>query len=187
MAVAGRNHFQLPYNQRRPCLSPSPCTRYACLHSSTTFPCAVTGAKKHRPALGPVPRAASADRALNDEDGISLGTMKLPLDIDIPRFENLLFQWANSLCQGANLPLPVPLKVDKIQGGVRLGFIKLEDGKTEVCVHIDCLVFPATERSGPVFRAVRNGPLKGKAPPGEQRIMRSLLQALQISVDVARL
>lgn len=28
----------------------------------------------------------------SDEDGISLGTMKLPLDTDIQRFETLLFQ-----------------------------------------------------------------------------------------------
>ncbi|KAB2013345.1 hypothetical protein ES319_D09G150600v1 [Gossypium barbadense] len=45
------------------------------------------------------------------ENGVSLGTMKLPSNTDIQRFETLLFQWANSLCQGANLPLPVPLKV----------------------------------------------------------------------------
>ncbi|KAK4708775.1 hypothetical protein R3W88_029700 [Solanum pinnatisectum] len=52
--------------------------------------------------------------SLNDqdyEDGVSLGTMKLPKDIDLAIFETLLFQWANSLCQGAILPLPVPLKV----------------------------------------------------------------------------
>ncbi|XP_062112723.1 uncharacterized protein LOC133823886 [Humulus lupulus] len=122
------------------------------------------------------------------EDGVSLGTMKLPLDTDFQRFELLLFQWANSLCQGANLPLPVPLKIDKIAGGARLGFITIEDGgKTEVLVYIDCLVFPATESSGPLFRAIRNGPKKDNPPPGEPRIMRSLLQALQKSVEIARL
>ncbi|MED6182150.1 hypothetical protein PIB30_025867 [Stylosanthes scabra] len=122
-----------------------------------------------------------------DDDGVSLGTMKLPLDIDLQRFDSLLFQWANSLCQGANLPLPVPLKVDKIAGGARLGFITIDDGKTEVLVHIDCVVSPATENSAPVFRATRNGPMKDNAPPGEPRIMRSLLQALQKSVEIARL
>ncbi|KAK9170374.1 hypothetical protein Syun_002514 [Stephania yunnanensis] len=122
--------------------------------------------------------------------GSSLGTMKLPSDTDIPRFETLLFQWANSLCQGANLPLPVPLKVDKIKGGVRLGFIIIGDGKTEVPVYIDCLVCPARaddKASRPFFRAVRNGPKRDEAPPGEPRIMRSLLQALQKSVEIARL
>ncbi|XP_008806100.3 uncharacterized protein LOC103718878 [Phoenix dactylifera] len=121
----------------------------------------------------------------DDDDGVSLGTMKLPPNTDIARFETLLFQWANSLCQGANLPLPVPLKVDKVEGGARLGFINVDDGKTEVCVYIDCLVFPATDDSGPLFRASRNGPMKDRAPPGEQRIMRSLLQALQKSVQIA--
>ncbi|XP_030531848.1 uncharacterized protein LOC115741943 isoform X3 [Rhodamnia argentea] len=48
-----------------------------------------------------------------DDDGVSLGTMKLPPDTDLQRFETLLFQWANSLCQGANLPLPMPLKVGR--------------------------------------------------------------------------
>ncbi|KAJ0969707.1 hypothetical protein J5N97_022584 [Dioscorea zingiberensis] len=118
-------------------------------------------------------------------------SVSLPLhhskDVDVARFETLLFQWANSLCQGANLPLPVPLKVDKIKGGARLGFIRVDDGKTEVRVYIDCLVFPATESSGPLFRAIRNGTLKEQAAPGEPRIMRSLLQALQKSVEIAKL
>ncbi|XWS56019.1 hypothetical protein CRYUN_Cryun09bG0050600 [Craigia yunnanensis] len=120
------------------------------------------------------------------EDGVSLGTVKLPSNTDLLRFETLLFQWANSLCQGANLPLPVPLKIDKIPGGARLGFITIGDGKTEVLVYIDCLVFPATDGSGPIFRAIRNGPLKDQSPPGEPRIMRSLLQALQKSIEIAR-
>ncbi|KAJ4830118.1 hypothetical protein Tsubulata_001332 [Turnera subulata] len=118
------------------------------------------------------------------EDGVSLGTLKLPSNTNLDRFETLLFQWANSLCQGANLPLPVPLKVDKIAGGARLGFISIDDGKTEVLVYIDCLVFPASGGSGPIFRAIRNGPLKDKSPPGEPRIMKSLLAALQKSVAI---
>ncbi|OMP11987.1 hypothetical protein COLO4_03547 [Corchorus olitorius] len=102
------------------------------------------------------------------EDGIQLGTMKLPSNTDLQRFETLLFQ------------------VDKIPGGARLGFITIGDGKTEVMVYIDCLVFPATDASGPIFRAIRNGPSKDQSPPGEPRIMRSLLQALQKSVEIAR-
>ncbi|KAI3987137.1 hypothetical protein MKX01_036927 [Papaver californicum] len=123
----------------------------------------------------------------DSEDGVSLGTMKLPANIDIPRFESLLFQWANSLCQGANLPLPYPLKVDKISGGARLGFITIgNSGETEVLVYIDCLVFPSTDGSGPVFRAIRNGGAKDQSPPGEPRIMRSLLEALKKCVEIAR-
>ncbi|GAA0149389.1 hypothetical protein LIER_08574 [Lithospermum erythrorhizon] len=123
-----------------------------------------------------------------DDDGVSLGTMKLPLDTDLARFETLLFQWANSLSQGANVPLPMPLKVDKIPGGARLGFITVGDGKTEVDVYIDCLVFPAIDNAiPPMFRAIRNGPSKDQSPPGESRIMRSLLGALQKSVEIARL
>ncbi|XP_058204868.1 uncharacterized protein LOC131318869 isoform X2 [Rhododendron vialii] len=145
--------------------------------------------------LTPAPRAlpgnkgggSAADEDDNDDDGVSLGTMKLPLDTDLPRFETLLFQWANSLFQGANLPLPVPLKVDKIPGGARLGFITIGDGSvTEVLVYIDCLVFPATSSSGPIFRAIRNGPSKGQPAPGEPRIMRSLLQAIKKSAEIAR-
>ncbi|GAB4856367.1 hypothetical protein Ancab_014287 [Ancistrocladus abbreviatus] len=127
-----------------------------------------------------------AGSLVDDDEGVSLGTMKLPPDTDFPRFETLLFQWANSLCQGANLPLPVPLKIDKITGGVRLGFVTMADGKTEVLVYIDCLVFPATATSGPMFRAIRNGALKGEPAPGEPRIMKSLLGALKKSVEIAR-
>lgn len=136
----------------------------------------------------PVVKASAGNDSptVDGDDGVSLGTMVLPMDTDLKRFESLLFQWANSLCQGANLPLPVPLKVDKIPGGARLGFITVADGKTEVLVYIDCLVFPATDNSAPMFRAIRNGLLKGKDPPGEPRIMRSLLQALKKSVEIAR-
>lgn len=77
--------------------------------------------------------------------------------------------------------------MDKIAGGARLGFITIGEGKTEVSVYIDCLVFPAAGGSPPLFRAIRNGPLRDMAPPGEPRIMRSLLQALQKSVEIARL
>ncbi|KAI8010710.1 CTD small phosphatase-like protein 2 [Camellia lanceoleosa] len=42
--------------------------------------------------LTAVSKATSGSDAKEDEDGVSLGTMKLPLDIDIPRFESLLFQ-----------------------------------------------------------------------------------------------
>ncbi|KAL8152941.1 hypothetical protein V2J09_010701 [Rumex salicifolius] len=136
----------------------------------------------------PVVKSSPGDAAISDGDGVSLGTMKLPLDTDIPRFETLLFQWANSLCQGANIPLPLPLKIDKIQGGVRLGFVTMGDGgEVEIVAYIDCLVFPGSEGdSGPVFRAVRNGAKKDQPPPGEPRIMKSLLAALRKSVEIAR-
>lgn len=79
-------------------------------------------------------------------------------------------------------------QVDKVAGGARLGFITIDDdGKTEVLVYIDCLVFPATAGSGPIFRATRNGRLKDRTPPGEPRIMRSLQEALKKSVEIARL
>ncbi|KAG6502870.1 uncharacterized protein LOC121987258 [Zingiber officinale] len=135
-----------------------------------------------RASLG---KDSKVQAGVEDDDGVSLATMKLPANTDIPLFETLLFQWANSLCQGANLPLPVPLKVDKVEGGARLGFIEIDNGKTEVFAYIDCLVFPATGNSGPLFRATRNGPMKDQTPPGEPRIMRSLLQALQKSVQIA--
>ncbi|KAB2607842.1 hypothetical protein D8674_011010 [Pyrus ussuriensis x Pyrus communis] len=88
--------------------------------------------------------------------------MKLPSDTDLPRFQILL----SNLCQGANLPLDMPLKMDKIAGGTRLGFVTIGNAEVEVPVYIDCL---------------------DKTPPGEPRIMRNLIQALQKSVQIARL
>ncbi|KAL8213806.1 hypothetical protein R6Q57_003255 [Mikania cordata] len=136
-----------------------------------------------------VPRSSPVNNSISpagdDEEGVSLGTMKLPMNTDLDRFETLLFQWANSMNQGAQIPLPMPLKVDKVKGGVRLGFITIGDGVTEVPVYIDCLVFPAAGDLPPVFRAVRYGPMKDRSPPGEPRIMKSLLAALQKSVELA--
>ncbi|XP_057549589.1 uncharacterized protein LOC130827759 [Amaranthus tricolor] len=133
---------------------------------------------------------SSADKDGNvsndDEEGVSLGTMKLPINTNIPRFEILLFQWANSLNQGAQLPLPLPMKVDKIDGGVRLGFVEIDDGKTKVNVYIDCQVILGSKESDPpLFRATRKGVQKNKVPPGEPRIMKSLLAALKKSVEIA--
>nr|ABK21308.1 unknown [Picea sitchensis] len=118
---------------------------------------------------------------------ISLGTMQLPSNVDVKKIESLLFQWGNSLTQSATLPLPVPLKVDKVKGGIRLGFVQINEGKVEDLVHIDCLVFPSVEGSSAVFRALRNGKLKNETPPGEPMIMRSLLQALKKSIDLSRI
>ncbi|KAH9307735.1 hypothetical protein KI387_035646 [Taxus chinensis] len=119
------------------------------------------------------------------EEPISLGTMKLPPNVNLKKMETLLFQWGNSLTQGANLPLPAPLKVDKVKGGVRLGFVTINEGKVEDLVHIDCLVFPATEGSSAMFRALRDGRLKNETPPGEAAIMQRLLPALRKSIDLA--
>uniref|UniRef100_A0A7N0RGA6 DUF7148 domain-containing protein n=1 Tax=Kalanchoe fedtschenkoi TaxID=63787 RepID=A0A7N0RGA6_KALFE len=133
-----------------------------------------------------VVKASQLKGSVTDEDGVSLGTMKLPYKTDLQRFEGLLFQWANSLCQGANLPFPVPLKVDKIPGGARLGFITIEDGgRTQVSVYIDCLVFPSVDGFAPMFRAIRNGEAKDKVAPGEKRIMESLLSALKKCVEIS--
>ncbi|CAM8888720.1 unnamed protein product [Rhodiola kirilowii] len=133
-----------------------------------------------------VVKASQLKGTVIDEDGVSLGTMKLPYKTDLQRFEALLFQWANSLCQGSNLPLPVPLKVDKVPGGARLGFIEIEDGgKTRVLVYIDCLVFPSVDGFAPIFRAIRNGQDKNKVAPGEKRIMESLLAALKKCVEIS--
>ncbi|KAD3336333.1 hypothetical protein E3N88_31852 [Mikania micrantha] len=122
-----------------------------------------------------VPRSSPVNNSISpvgdDEEGVSLGTMKLPMNTDLDRFETLLFQKSN--------------QVDKVKGGVRLGFITIGDGVTEVPVYIDCLVFPAAGDLPPVFRAVRYGPMKDRSPPGEPRIMKSLLAALQKSVELA--
>ena len=73
------------------------------------------------------------------------------------------------------------VQVDKVKGGIRLGFVQINEGKVENLVHIECLIFPA------VFRALQNGHLKNETPPGEPMIMQSLLQALKKSIDLSRI
>ena len=43
-------------------------------------------------------------------------------------------------------------QVDKVEGGIRLGFIAVEDGATQTLVYIDCLVSQA-----PVWYSKRSG------------------------------
>lgn len=118
---------------------------------------------------------------------ISLGTVKLPANVNLEKLENLLYQWGNSLTQNANLPLPAPIKVDKIEGGVRLGYIRLVDGAVEDLAHIDCVVFSGSTGGSPMFRAVRSGRLKDQVPPGEPLIMQSLLQSLKKSIALSQM
>lgn len=154
------------------------------------FPRLFSSLSGHRNSPAPVRSSPGKDGVVAsaaDDEGVSLGTMKLSRDINIPRFETLLFQWANSLNQGAQMPLPCPIKVDKIEGGVRLGFVSIEDGKANVEVYIDCTVIPGSNDSeGHMFRAIRKGALKDRVPPGEPRIMKSLLAALKTSAQLAR-
>jgi hypothetical protein len=39
-----------------------------------------------------VPKASSGSYSPADDDGVSLGTMKLPINLDLQRFDSLLFQ-----------------------------------------------------------------------------------------------
>ncbi|KAG0569814.1 hypothetical protein KC19_6G118300 [Ceratodon purpureus] len=119
-------------------------------------------------------------------EGVSLGTALLPPDVDLGRLESLLFQWGNSLTANANLPLPTSLKVDKVKGGVRLGYIRINEGAIEDLVHIDVTVNAAEGDQKAYFQATRNGQFKDKVPPGEPLIMQSLLQALRKSIQIAR-
>ncbi|XP_057857834.2 uncharacterized protein LOC131066941 isoform X2 [Cryptomeria japonica] len=116
-------------------------------------------------------RAASEEGGVvkteQSDEPISLGTMKLPPNVDLKKMETLLFQ------------------VEKVKGGVRLGFIRVNEGKVEDLVHIDCLIFPATEGSPAMFRALRDGKLKNETPPGESSIMQRLLPALKKSINLA--
>lgn len=84
-----------------------------------------------------------------------------------------------------NLTL-ITAQVDKIEGGVRLGYIRLVNGAIEDLAHIDCVVYPGTKDSSAMFRAVRSGRLKNEVPPGEPIIMQSLLQALKKSIELSR-
>ncbi|KAH9573807.1 hypothetical protein CY35_01G020500 [Sphagnum magellanicum] len=152
----------------------------------------MTGPAAARRRSFAVTRAQAEDGgALTQEGGswgepVSLGTAILPPDVDLPKLEALLFQWGNSITQNASLPLPYPLKVDKVEGGVRLGYISLNNGVIENLVHIDVIVSPAEGDSNAMFQALRNGRYKDKVPPGEPVIMQSLLQALRQSIQIAR-
>lgn len=77
-------------------------------------------------------------------------------------------------------------QVDKVKGGVRLGFIRIKDGAIEDLVHIDVIVNPAAGDQKAYFQASRNGQYKDKVPPAEPLIMQSLLQALRKAILLAR-
>ncbi|XP_020704739.1 uncharacterized protein LOC110115739 isoform X3 [Dendrobium catenatum] len=120
MASSASQLFPFPVNQNRPS-SPVSLAKFG----TVTFP-GHRGPSKHWRGFSieiSAPRVSPSNEGIAtgvDDDGISLGTMKLPTDTDITLFETLLFQWANSLCQGANLPLPVPLKEERRRRTIRI-------------------------------------------------------------------
>eukprot|EP00897_Mesotaenium_endlicherianum_P006041 jgi/Mesen1/5465/ME000273S04700 len=124
----------------------------------------------------------SKDEIVTNDLPVSLGTAELPREIDIKRLETLMYQWASSLTQNANLPLPASIQVDKIDDGVRVAWVRVVDGKVELVACIDVTVTPGTAGGPPMFRAVRDGPFKDQVPPGEPTIMQSMLSALKQSV-----
>lgn len=73
-----------------------------------------------------------------------------------------------------------------MKGGVRLGYIRVNNGAVEDLVHIDVTVSAATTESKPMFQALRCGQYNNVVPPGEPLIMQSLLAALRKSIQLAR-
>lgn len=75
----------------------TPCSRLCTTNYTSRFSRLAEYSCGHR-NLTHVPRALPGNKGggstadEDDDDGVSLGTMKLPLDTDLPRFETLLFQ-----------------------------------------------------------------------------------------------
>ena len=90
-----------------------------------------------------------------------------------------------SSCKQMLIPVPV-VQVDKTERGLRLSYIRVNDGVVEDLVTIDISVTPGTGDGPALFRALRNGPLKAKAVPGEAEIMLSLKAALIKSLPICR-
>jgi hypothetical protein len=78
-------------------------------------------------------------------------------------------------------------QVDSIDDGVRLAFIRVQEGDISEVFHIDVLVTPKAEgERRPMFRALRDGPYKNTKAPFEPQVMSSLLAALKKSVPLSR-
>ena len=82
-----------------------------------------------------------------------------------------------SSCKQILIPLLV-VQVDKTERGLQLSYIRVKDGVVENLMTIDISVTPGTGGGPSLFRALRNGPLKATAVPGEAEIMLSLKAAL---------
>lgn len=142
----------------------------------------------HKFLAAPLAAAGDGDVVTQNvsEGGVSLGTARLPDDVNLRQLESLLYQWANDLTANGNLPLPIPIKVDKKEGGISIGFVRLRDGRVEAPVSIDISLSAAGGGRPAMFRAVRTGASKDQVPPGEPIIMQSLLQALKMAIPLAR-
>ncbi|GAQ90566.1 hypothetical protein KFL_006570010 [Klebsormidium nitens] len=135
---------------------------------------------------------AAAEGATELEKGsegppVQLGTAELPEDINLAKLKQLLYQWANSIVTSSALPLPLPLKVDPLDNGVRLAFIRIEAGEISELFRIDVLLTPKSEgERRPMFKVFRDGPYKNQKAAFEPQVMSSLLAALKKSVPLSR-
>eukprot|EP00271_Cylindrocystis_brebissonii_P009219 TRINITY_DN23916_c0_g1_i1.p1 TRINITY_DN23916_c0_g1~~TRINITY_DN23916_c0_g1_i1.p1 ORF type:complete len:210 (-),score=12.09 TRINITY_DN23916_c0_g1_i1:216-845(-) len=119
-------------------------------------------------------------------DLISLGTMELASNVDLPKLRSLMLQWANSLTANANIPLPAPIQVDAIDEGTRLSYIRLKDGFIETLVYIDVKVTAGEGDRPAMFTAMRGGTFNSQTPPGEPTIMSSMRGALIKALALSR-
>ena len=84
-----------------------------------------------RSASRALPRATAATAAAAADEGVQLGTAKLPANVDEEIFKTAMFQWANTLTtSGQNMPLSLPLRVDPQPNGFTLAFL-MSDPKGE--------------------------------------------------------
>lgn len=80
--------------------------------------------KRSGAALARVRAHVSVDIAASAEEGVQLGTAKLPANVDEEVFTNIMFQWANGLVSsGQNLPLVLPVRVDPQPAGFSMAFL----------------------------------------------------------------
>lgn len=86
-------------------------------HSSSRSPALRVRAappKRHIPA-----RASAGDAPT--QPSMQLATAKVPGGVDVPAFNEYLWQWASTLTQnGANLPFALVLKADKLPSGCQV-------------------------------------------------------------------
>jgi hypothetical protein len=79
----------------------------ALVSALSTFGTHLAGPKRsslvNRKANRPLSRAASTPAAAAADEGVQLGTAKLPANIDEATFSSSLFQWANTLTTSVGL------------------------------------------------------------------------------------
>eukprot|EP00877_Chromochloris_zofingiensis_P009794 jgi/Chrzof1/5068/Cz15g10180.t1 len=127
-----------------------------------------------------------ATRWTADDPHITLGTATIPRSANLQMFTNSLYQWASSITSsGANLPMSLPLKVDRMESGFQITLLRRsKDGGFFSTGDIIASVEDEADRGSVLFIRFYEGSSPARSSSNDKEAAERLETLLSSLVDV---